>query len=278
MKRSPISRFTKRSGVPSSLYGGVTLLSPRRKSIRETRAFTLIELLVAIAVLALIALVLSQMLSAASQMWLAGQAKVNNFTKGRAMLDLLARDLQTGIYRENLPAFPNGVTAFYTEHPGFASSGSKVRNVSWVQYDLGASTNTVLQRSDLAMDWNAILAFGSNNAPTGAPRRDVAPGVVGFQVLFLQDDGSLSTNYSPTKRPRACAIGLAVIDDKTLERLQSDPAKISALRNGFASCAVTGSVKMAWENYLTNIDWKAYPKSLATGLKVFERYVSLPQN
>jgi len=244
------------------------------------RGFTLIEMLVAMAVLALVTIVLAQMLQAASQTWLTGQARVNNFNKGRSMLDLLVRDLQGGLYRDDLPAFPNGDVAFYTERAGFSGGTNATRNLSWVQYGLGTTSNTILQRSDLAVAWNAAnsLAFGSTNVPTGATARDTAPGVVGFQVQFLYADGSMSTNYVATNRPRAFSIGLAVIDDKTLERLQADPLKITALRNGFASHASgTNSLKADWENYLkSDLNWDSYPKSLATGLKVFERYVSLP--
>jgi prepilin-type N-terminal cleavage/methylation domain-containing protein len=247
---------------------------------RRGPGFTLIELLVAIAVLALVSVILAQMLAATSQTWLTGQAKVNNFTKGRAMLDLLARDLQSGVYRSDLPSFPGGAVAFYTERPGFSGSTNALRNISWVNYDLGASTNATLQRADLAVEWNATnaVAFGSTNAPAGAVPRDTAPGVVGFKIQFLYADGSLSTNYSSANRPKAVSVGLAVIDDKTLERLQADPLKIAALRNGFASHASgTNSVKADWEEFMrTEIVWESYPKSLATGLKVFERYVALP--
>lgn len=253
--------------------------SPIFRCIRNG-AFTLIELLVAMAVLALITVILAQMLSATSQTWLMGQAKVNNFTKGRSMLDLLARDLQRGLYRKDLPAFPQGQVAFYTERPGFSGTTNATRNLSWVQYDLGSSTNTTLQRGDLAVAWNAanVPAFGSTNAPAGAVPRDTAPGVVGFQVQFLYADGSMSTNYNPANRPKALAVGLAVVDDKTLELLRTDPFKVAALRNGFASHATgTNSVKADWENYLASgLNWETYPKSLASGLKVFERYVSLP--
>jgi len=253
----------------------------RSPTLRSTKSgFTLVELLVAVAVLALVAMVLAQMLQTASQTWMTGQARVNNFNKGRSMLDLLVRDLQGGLYRDDLPAFPNNEIAFYTGRPGFSGNTNATRNLSWVQYDLGASSNTILQRSDLAVDWQAAnaVAFGSATAPTGATPRDTAPGVVGFQIQFLYADGSISTNYDATNRPRAASIGLAVIDDKTLERLQADPIKITALRNGFASRATgTNSVKADWENYLKDgMNWDSYPPSLATGLKVFERYVSLP--
>jgi len=255
--------------------------SRRRDFLRSIASgFTLIELLVAIAVLALVSVILAQMLSATSQTWLTGQAKVNNFTKGRAMLDLLARDLQSGVYRSDLPVFPSGTVAFYVERPGFSGSTNVLRNVSWVSYDLGEPTNAMLQRADLAIEWNATnaVAFGSSTAPAGSVPRDTAPGVVGFKIQFLYGDGSLSTNYVATNRPKAVAVGLAVVDDRTLERMQAEPLKIASLRNGFASHASgTNSVKADWEEYMRNdIIWDSYPKSLATGLKVFERYVALP--
>ncbi len=244
---------------------------------KNTAAFTLIELLVAITVLALISIVLAQMLSATSQTWISGQARVNNFTKGRAMLDLLTRDLQGGVYRSDLPAFPSGTVGFYTERPGF-SSNSATRNLSWVQYDLGATTNATLQRADLAETWSASSppAFGDSSAPSGATPRDTAPGVVGFKVQFIYPDGSISTNYVATNRPKVAAVGIAVVDDKTLEQMSS--VKISALRNGFATNATgTNSIKADWEKYLkTDLAWEAYHKTLTSGLKIFERYVSLP--
>jgi len=245
---------------------------------RRRRAFTLIELLVATAVLAMMAVLLVQVLSAASQTWQSGQARANNFAKGRSMLDLLARDLQSGIYRTDLPAFPNGTASFYTMRQGFSGGGDPVRSVSWTQYDLGAATNTVLQRADLAMNWSNTPAFGQMTAPTGATPRDTAPGVVGFTIQFVYPDGRLSTNYDAADRPRAASIGLAVIDDKTLERLSETPAKIATLRNGFAtSVSGTNSLKADWENHLkTGVNWSDYPNNLATGLKIFERYVPLP--
>lgn len=252
-------------------------LSPAGQRRPRPGAFTLVELLVAITVLALISVVLAQMLSATSQTWISGQARANNFTKGRAMLDLLARDLQGGVYRSDLPAFPGGEVGFYTERPGY-SSNSSTRNLSWVEYDLGTNSGAVLQRADLAETWlpTSPPSFGTTTAPSGATPRDTAPGVVGFKVQFIYPDGSISTNYVATNRPKVAAVGIAVVDDKTLERLSS--AKVDALRNGFATNATgTNSIKADWENYLkTDLAWSAYPSTLASGLKIFERYVSLP--
>ncbi len=167
---------------------------------------------------------------------------------------------------------------FYTERPGYIAGSANGRSLSWVQYDLGASSNAVLRRADLAETWDpgSPPAFGATVAPQGAVARDTAPGIVGFKVQFIYPDGSISTSYVATNRPRVAAVGLAVIDDKTLEMLS--PVKVESLRNGFANSATgTNSIKADWENYLkTGIAWNAYPKTLSSGLKIFERYVSLP--
>lgn len=229
------------------------------------------------AVMALLSVVLLQMLSAASQTWILGQARVNNFTKGRAMLDLLARDIQAGLYRDDLPAFPVDRIAFYTERPGFAVGGGAVRNVSWVEYELGAADTATLQRIDQAMDWHDTPAFGSQIAPTGpSVPRETAPGVIGFAVQFIDSDGVISNAPATDHSPRAISIGLAVVDDSTFDRLST--AQVNALRAAFAAhVSETRSVKADWEHYInTSLDWSTYPSSLATGLKVFERYVLLP--
>jgi type II secretory pathway component PulJ len=246
---------------------------------RQAAAFTILELLVAIAVLAMMMLLLSQILGSVSSMWLNGQRRVKNFSEARAMLDLFARDIQCGVFRPDLAAFPGSSIAFYTRRPGI-SSGS-LRDVSLVQYAL--STNCILQRGDFAVRWNDpanTIPFGntadfSSNQPTA---RDTAPGVLGFRVQFLYADGTRSTNYTvSTANPlRALGFALAVVDEQTLQKIPAD--KMQSLRDGLSGAvSPSGNVKSDWENYLRNsLDWTSYPKSLSQGLKIFERYVILP--
>lgn len=253
MKYSPTYRSTKRGG------------------------FSLIELLVAIAVLSLIVIVMAQVLQAASLAWFNGQARVNNFVKGRAMMDLVARDLQAGIYRDDLSAFPTNQISFYTERPGFSGSAAATRSVSWVTY---AASNTTLQRGDMAVEWGAanLPSFDPTNAlpPVGTiTSRDTASGVVGFKVLFLYGDGTISENYSTAKRPKAFGVGLAVIDDNMMNRLSA--AQIAQIKNDFSNSASgTNSIKADWDKMLSGLNWGAYPGGLGSGLKIFERYVAAP--
>jgi len=254
-----------------------------------SRAFSLIEVLVAMAVLALMVVFLSQLLQSASGGLLGGKARVNSFTKARSMLDLLSRDVQAGIFREDLAAFASeGASssftnvAFYTRRSGVPSGGSvPLRNVSLVQYRL--ETNGILKRSDLPISWSGAATDVSFGIVDAFPRlnaivdRDTAPGVLGFKVLFLQSNGVLTDAYDPANRPKGVAIGLAVLDDGMLKKLTPD--QWGDLQTAFASQVTgTNSPKADWDAYLGGggMDWSDYPNDLGRGLKIFERYVLFP--
>jgi hypothetical protein len=241
----------------------------------------LIELLTAIAILAVIVLVLVQMAGMASTTWLGVQKQANNFSKARAMLDLIARDVQSGIYRDDLAAFPSGSAAFYTKRPGVVSGSAAMRSVSLVKYEIStSSTNSILSRGDMAISWSGsanAISFGNAStlpADTSVTMRDTAPGVVAFKVLFIKADGTTTTTYpttSGTNPVRAVGISLAVVDDSSLKRLT--PGNINALQQALsASTTGTGSPTAAWDAYLTS-HWASYPRGLSGGLKMFERYV-----
>jgi prepilin-type N-terminal cleavage/methylation domain-containing protein len=281
---------------------------PYAKS-RSACGFTLVEILVAIAVLGVLVLILAQIFGTMNNVWLYGQGKVNNFTKGRAMLNLMENDLYAAVFRPDLAAFPtvNGIVQceFYTLRPGVPveSGTGTLRNISLVQYALLTSTTSTpptstLERTDMPVTWgdaSTYLAFGNTAgfvstasvATTGTHTpRDTAPGVVAFQVIFVQTNGSFSTttftpefsaagvaNSNPT---RGIGVTVAVIDDQSM-KLLSTP-QVTSLQTGFAGAVTsTRNVKADWENYLnTGIIWSNYPKSLGTGIGIFECYVPIP--
>jgi prepilin-type N-terminal cleavage/methylation domain-containing protein len=246
------------------------------------RAFTLVEILVSLAVLSIIVGMMGTMLSTMGVLWHDAQKRVNNFSKARAMLDMMTHDLQAGVYRSDLSAFSNSAITFYTQRPGVSTSGAVARDVSIVGYDLN---NSVLQRSSQVIYWTdsptSYLVFGQ--PPPAIPAttpQDAASGVIDFKLLFLHKDGTLTSTYttSPANPVRAIAITLAVVDDQTLLML-NQTNKAGALYTALeANASLTHSVKENWENYLESgsMNWNGYPKSLGVGLKIFERYVYLP--
>lgn len=259
---------------------------PDKGSPSAGPAFTLIELLVAMAVLMLMTLLLGQLFQTTSQSWLGGQARANNFAKARSMMDLMARDVQASVLRNDLGVFAGTSAgaltnlAFYTVRPG-VDTNAMVRDVSLVRYTV--DTNSVLQRGDLSILWNGAatdMSFGNTNALPELARvtsRETVSGIVGFQILFLQKDGTLSKVYDPALSGRGLAIGLAVVDDKTLDRLRN-AGKLSTLQTALSGAlSGTNSVKADWDNYLqSGLNWNDYPSGLGRGLKIFERYVVFP--
>jgi prepilin-type N-terminal cleavage/methylation domain-containing protein len=265
---------------------------PSSKGFRRRRkGFTLIEMMTALTVLSLMMVMLGQILQMVGMAWTNGEKNVNNFTKARAMLDMFSKDIQSGVFRNDLAAFPlAGATtsaSFYTQRPGVPSTNDPERYVSLVQYDYNPDQSTsinmtTLQRGDMAISWDAsptVLPFGNTtdfNGDTVTPR-NTAPGVVDYKLLFVYANGTVSTTYtySTTNPLRAVGLTLLVVDDQTLKLLTT--SEVTALRTAFDLPAVTTgtrSVKADWENYLaTGMSWSSYPKSLGVGLKVFERYV-----
>ena len=275
MKSPPTFQFRSQRDV------GRGLVAWQRR--RGRGGFTLIEVLTSIAVMAILTAMLGTMILTMGHTWENARDRVNNFTKARAMLDMMDNDLQAGLFRPDLPAFPSGNMEFYTLRPGI-STAQPVRNISAVGYQINTASN-VLQRSDQSYQWTSAIAFGAGATfPTTGTARDTAPGVVGFQVVFEQADGTLSTNtYNSTSTAnptRAIGITLAVVDDQTMLALSAanQVTTLSAALKNAVPSPPTGSVKAVWESYLngTSMNWKSYPSGLGVGLKIFERYVILP--
>ncbi len=266
--------------------------TPRYQPRKGDRSgFTLVEVMVATAVLVLIVGMMSSMLATMEQNWRDAQKRVNNFTKARAMLDMIALDLQAGVFRSDLPAFPTGTLGFYTLRPGItnpAPATSDIRYVSAVTYAFATSPAdiSILRRSDEAVLFDSSpspLSFGANATfPGGEIARDTAPGIIDFKFIFVQQDGTLSTTYNApgaSNPTRAVGITLAVVDDQTMQVLNT--SQVAALRSGLdgvvAGTTLTGSVKSSWQQYLNNtLVWKSYPNGLGVGFTIFERYVVLP--
>ncbi len=267
--------------------------------------------MVSITILVIIILLFGQMLSIMSKAWIYGHGRANNFTKARAMLELLAQDLQSGVFRADLAAFPSGASGtgaappvykFYTGRPGIplpstptSSLPGALRNVSIVSYSLTQKTTPTvsyaLERADYPILWTdgaTNPGFGNvSTFPQNPNPRDTAPGVIAFEIMFIQSDGSLSTTYTSLSTggvanalpTRAISVSLAVIDDQTIQQLS--PTQLTSLNTALTNQIQTKpgiSVKANWDAYLNGggMAWNTYPKALGSSLATFERYILLP--
>ena len=270
----------------------------------DIRSFTLIEMLVAIAILALIMTLMFSVMSLTFHANTVEQSNVDNFTRARAMLNVMASDVENGVFRPDLPAFgiQNGLTnyngltyltngapatAFYTRNPGIASDS---RNLSLVVYRLDGSTNAVFMRDQLPVpwavpgaNWTTNLPFQTNldNAIADATTNDVAQGVVGFQIFFCRADQSITTNctgYQPGNPVISVGVAFVVVDSRALQTLNLT-GKLYALTGALAGKGVltgTNSAKADWDRYIESTAFNQnqnYPANLGVGLKTFERLV-----
>jgi prepilin-type N-terminal cleavage/methylation domain-containing protein len=277
----------------------------------RSRAFTLIEMLVSVTIMSFMLILMSQIVGQTQSIWRAAQMRIDNFNKARSMLDLITDDLQRGVFRGDLPAFGTGApaatpaatdtglhyftqtsftNAFYTRRPGGGSGAAgAMRDISLVSYALNASAQgddkIVLQRSDLGVPWtNAQENISFQKDMTAllqnATPREVAPGVVGFRMLFRRADGSLIdqrdyTGYDAENPVVAINFGLAVLGKESLSQLSGD--QVAEIETRFSGAQIKGGIKASWdENVLTSAFYQAYPASLGSGLKTFERWVACP--
>ena len=275
----------------------------RSLSSFTTRAgFTLIEMLTGVAVFCLLMVLLINLTNTISHAWLSGQERINNFSKARAIVNIVAGDIQRGVFRSDLPNFRYGSTytngvfingsytnAFYTRLPGNSTSATATRNVTLVGYGLNLnSSNISLQRANLTIPWTG----GASQIPFQAPldtqlaeafaqAQDVAGGILDFEMIFVHEDGTSTKTYlyDSSNRVISIGIGLVIVDDSTI-KLLAQRNQLTGLHTALAS-AITGtrSMKYEWETKVLTPSFYSdpqYPRQLANGLRTFEFYVSCP--
>ncbi len=256
---------------------------------RAARSFTLVEILAAVAVLAIILALVARIMALAGATWTQGKKRANNFVKARAALDIVTRDVQQGIFRDDMPAFSagGGVTnAFYTLRQSGSQAGG--RSLSLVCYQIQAgATNAMLQRMAAPLPWGTPLPFGQGTIPTATftNAQDIVDGVLCLAVSFVRPDGVLTNAY--TAGVKAIGIDLVVVDDSTLDLLNRTgklgPLLGDAAFSVPAVLTVTNTPGQVWR---ANIDraagaahplpYASYPAGLGEGIRCFERYVPLP--
>ena len=109
---------------------------------RWKRAFTLVELLIAITILVSIVLLLTAMVSGVSRAWTSGEQRVAQFQDGRAVLDLMARELSQAVISPSLqfvqnptlPAAANqraGSDSIFWQAPGTSTTSGNLAEIGY---------------------------------------------------------------------------------------------------------------------------------------------------
>jgi prepilin-type N-terminal cleavage/methylation domain-containing protein len=126
--------------------------------------FTLVEVLVAIAILALLVALLSQILGAGIASVVSGRGRLDADAAARAVLDRIGRDLDQMVVREDADVYldkqpGNDRLYFFAEAPGFSgatNAPSGANPVSLVGYRVNAEYQ--LERLGKALSWDGDAA------------------------------------------------------------------------------------------------------------------------
>lgn len=271
------------------------------------KSFTLIEILVSIAVLSLIMVLLTQMMSLASATWKIGQARADNFTQSRIVLGLISRDISSMVLRQDLGAFVdnqnNPTCAFYTRFlsPPQSASATNNRPLSLIQYTRSATNNlAILWRNDYGFGYpnvssSAILQFQQTNLPDLDPSlklttaQDLIDGVIAFNIQFLNIDpttgkptfqNNFQFNYNNASDPantRIVIVSIAVIDANAYQ-LAQNTSKLSALVSAFGGTPPTGQSYVQYWNstVIPSPTFTAFIPPIRSGVRVFERRIVIP--
>jgi type II secretory pathway pseudopilin PulG len=210
-------------------------------------AFTLVEVLVATAILMLLLTVFLSATNHASRAWDRSEEKMEEFSTARVIFNRLRADVESLIYRADFPLFPADPSRAGASLAGFmtarrAVSGSVTdapRLLSYVQYSWDGSRAEVM-RSTRAyrLDDHPPFSVSSPVALPGNLRATLlARGILGFQMTFLNDDGTWSLNFHPDPaiasdpiRSLAVRVSLLIVSEEGMSYLQ-DMQRVSALTN-----------------------------------------------
>jgi hypothetical protein len=141
----------------------------------KVRAFSLVEVLIATAILSALVLLLTSLISGVNRVWIAGEQQVSEFQDGRAICELISRELSQAIISPNLqivqnPALPAGLnqrtnsdTVFWQAPATSTASG----NVAEIGYYL--TDNYELRRFFVPPDNAKYAIFTNGPTDTSAP-------------------------------------------------------------------------------------------------------------
>lgn len=264
--------------------------------------FTLLELLVSMGILTLLMLLLTQVVSSVSAVWVAGNAESENYMKARLTMDMVTRDLQAAILRRDVPAFfpagPQGEPAFWTKQ----EPETGTRNVSLVLYQL----KTDAERSWLArhslgdsfqggkLSFDPMGGAAASPALLAAPAAEIGPGIIAFRVQFISVDNAAVTAsdqfpqmasladvevwVEQARKVQTATVTLAVMDEKA-QRLVAQTGKLDDVSEALRTATIPagGTYKEALEKVIQqDALFKSLPPSALASLHIVERAVPLP--
>jgi type II secretion system protein J len=196
-------------------------LPPRR------RAFTLIELLLAATLVAVIALMAYKFFANLQNVWQHSAGRTNTHEDARLALDLMARDLQRAVARQDdRPGFdilieqPSSTQLwFVTDAPSDAAGSCTLIEVGY------RLTEDRLERAFVDQSCSSWNIYGNrDNADDQAGYQTVIDGVVSLRFTCYDGQYLVTTPDQTHQMPTLINITLSVLDARDLARWKALPA------------------------------------------------------
>jgi prepilin-type N-terminal cleavage/methylation domain-containing protein len=272
-----------------------------RKSSGLSGGFTLIEIMAAVAVLGVLVLIMGQIVGLVSDTWIAGKARVDNFTQARLALGLLDRDIQSMVLRSDVAAFKdeNGADAcgFYTRVLG--SDSAQNRSLSLVLYTLGTPTTTPkLLRTDYGLNFDSsstlarTMTLGNTSTLPDLGNADantveVANGVILYHTEFIDSKGvyqsAFSYDYndpSASTNTRVMVVSMVVLDEQAYTIAETSGALNTIITQLDPDTFTPGGNKSyadAWREMINASSFSSgLPLPVLRAIRVFERSIEIP--
>lgn len=263
---------------------------PTANRFVQRSGFTLIELLVAVSVLVLIMSFLLSVVQISTKTWVQERAQASNFAEGRAVMDLIARDINQSVLRLDLPAFVNETGAPTLRFLTRNLAEEDGRGVSLIDYRVdNTNVNLALRgiyRNSESYGFAQSLPFGQNSLSLSSNSQSgvAGPGVLFLHYHFVDAQGQVTNAYVPptsdglsASTSQAVVISMLVIDGENLERLQSsgqlEPLLIDM---AITSLPASESYVEEWNQRLsTLIANQTLSAPLAASLRTYERSIPL---
>lgn len=273
------------------------------ETIRRTpaRGFTLVELLVATAVLAVLAVILTQVVGHTSTAVRQSKRIVDTAAQAQLAFEVIGRDLSGMILRPDVPVDfeigpQNGsFVRFFTEQqapldvvaPPITLASS--REVSLVGYRL--TDQDGLQRGAVPILWErSIFTAGGiddleleyvleGQPGDTAPVYDtLAPGVIEVAIRYLDSQGQVRADWPGPAEAQAVAVTLAILDRESLRLLDQGPGQLAgAFNSGVENPRQSWTQIANWQDSGRALEQLALPRPALTSVRIYERVFPLPR-
>lgn len=249
----------------------------------KRNAFTLLEMLVAMAVFALLAVIIAQMISSSGDVISRSRKHLDSAGQARLILDRVGMDMDSRIVRDDLPdKFSknggNDSIEFYGEVPSY-QEGRKVTKIGYrVQQDL-AGREYQVERGVSGFDWTGANSLGMGSSTFQSPQDSdyevLADAVFRMEFCYLRKSDGELTNIRPSRQSDIAAIvvAVAILDGKSRNLVST--GQLRQLADALPDCAEGSDPMTTWRRALAQPDFAdGAPLKAIQSIDVYQRSYS----